>query len=303
MVLAIVKNSGTASPNLGGFSFETPTKAGMKLLTKIVAYIPTGYKINWHSNATGTGGKNYWVTEQAGVGEFREYVHVVECGTTGTFSSTAFFALESLDGNQSKAVTWGLSYATVFDAGSNQNDYVTQALGNAKIFYSSTAPISGMKKNDMWYDTDDGNHPYIYNGSAWISARDKIFETEGGNKVYFQSATPPTSGTGIKEGDMWFHTGENNKMFILIKGVWTLADDALDKVNTGRIVLNGNTTVNGDFRVTGSNVVLTASTTVNGTLSVYGGDKGIISYNGTTEANSTKKIVIKGGVIEFWERV
>ncbi|MGL5961214.1 MAG: hypothetical protein ACRCZ0_04615, partial [Cetobacterium sp.] len=214
-ILMISKALGDASPNLGGFFFGTPTRAGMKLLTKIVAYIPVGYEISWYSNPTGDNPNEYWVTEQIGTGAFKEYVHVVECGKTGTFSSTSFFAIRALDGNQSKAVNWGLSYATVFDAGSNQNDYVTQALGNAKVFYSNTAPVSGMKQNDMWYDTDDGNHPHIFNGSVWISARDKIFETEGGNKVYFQDITPPVSGIGIKDGDMWFKTNENNKMFIL----------------------------------------------------------------------------------------
>ncbi|MGL5049554.1 MAG: hypothetical protein ACRC6E_02820, partial [Fusobacteriaceae bacterium] len=254
-VLTISKTFGDTSPSMGGFFFGAPTRAGAKLLTKIVAFIPVGYRIMWASNPTGDNSKNYWVTEQLGVGEFREYVHVLECGKTGSFSSTAFFYLEALDGNQSKAVVWGLSYATVFDADANQNDYLTTALGNAKIFYSATAPTGTMKTNDMWYDTDDGNHPYIYNGTIWISARDKIFETEGGNKVYFQTATPPTSGVGIKDGDMWFKTDENNKMFILVKGVWTLADDAMDSIEQGRVVINANTTFNGDatFVSKGSN--------------------------------------------------
>ncbi|MGL4210659.1 MAG: hypothetical protein ACRCRT_03840, partial [Cetobacterium somerae] len=285
------------------FFFGTATRAGMKLLTKIVAYIPQGFRINWASNATGSNGKQYWVTEQEGTGQFQEYVHVTECGTVGDFSSTAFFFLSANDGNQHKAVTWGLSYATVFDSGANQNDYVTEALGNSKIYYSPTAPISGMKQNDLWYDTDDGNHPYVFNGSIWVSARDKIFETAGGNKVYFQAHQPPTSGANAKDGDMWFKTDENNKMFVLMNGGWTLADDALDKVNNGRIILNGNTSVYGDFRVRGANIELTGATTVNGILEVYGGDKGITSYNGTSDANSTKKIIIKGGVIEFWEKV
>ncbi|MGL5099171.1 MAG: hypothetical protein ACRC6B_03900, partial [Fusobacteriaceae bacterium] len=77
----------------------------------------------------------------------------------------------------------------------------------------------------------------------------------GGNKVYFQNATPPTSGVGVKDGDMWFKTNENNKMFILINGVWTLADDAKDSIEQGRVVINANTTFNGDatFISKGSN--------------------------------------------------
>ena len=92
----------------------------------------------------------------------------------------------------------------------------TIALGNAKIFYQNDPPTQGMKKNDLWYDTNDQNHPYVYDGGKWVSARDKIFETEGGNKVYFQASQPPSSGYGIKAGDMWFDTGHNNTLYILM---------------------------------------------------------------------------------------
>lgn len=300
-VLAITKiEGGVASPGCGGFYWGVQTKAGMKLLTKIVAYIPVGYEMTAHTNNAGTGFKQYFVTETQGTGAFKEYVHVMECGLTGDFQSTSFFAIKANDGNNTRAVTWGLSYATVFDSGGNQNEYVTTALGNAKIFHSPTAPISGMKTNDMWYDTDDGNHPHIYTGTIWVSARDKVYETVGGNKVYFQDAQPPTNG---KEGDIWFKTNENNKMFILMSGIWTLADDALDKINTGRIVLNGNTTINGEFKVNGQNINLNGATTITGALNVYGGDRGIISYNGWDEPSSTERVIIMGGRLIFQQKV
>lgn len=47
---------------------------------------------------------------------------------------------------------------------------------------------------------------------------------------------------------------------------------------------------------------INANTQVNGVLEVYSNDKGIISYDGTTQANSTKRIVIKGGEILFQEK-
>ncbi|MGL6100735.1 MAG: hypothetical protein ACRC0G_14085, partial [Fusobacteriaceae bacterium] len=72
---------------------------------------------------------------------------------------------------------------------------------------------------------------------------------EGGNKVYFQDITPPVSGIGIKDGDMWFKTNENNKMFILKNGAWVLASDADNNIATGRVVINGNTTFNGDATI------------------------------------------------------
>jgi hypothetical protein len=47
---------------------------------------------------------------------------------------------------------------------------------------------------------------------------------------------------------------------------------------------------------------INANTQVNGVLEVYSNDKGIISYDGTTQVNSTKRIVIKGGEILFQEK-
>ena len=185
----------------------------------------------------------------------------------------------------------------------------TTALGNAKIFYKSTEPSEGMKEHDMWINTsNEMNEPFIYIGGKWVSARDKIYETEGGNKVYFKDVQPPTSGKGVKEGDMWFDTAHNNTQYVLLRQpngplVWTLASDANDKIANGRVVLNANTTINGDFKVSGSNVELNANTKINGILEVFSNDKGIISYNGTSEMNSTKRIIIKGGEILFQERV
>lgn len=184
----------------------------------------------------------------------------------------------------------------------------TTALGNAKIFYQNNPPTSGMKERDLWYDTDDQNHPYVYINGKWTSARDKIFETEGGNKVYFQTTMPPSSGYGIKEGDQWFDTANNNTQYVLLKQsdgtlTWTLASDANDKIAKGRVVLNANTTVNGDFKVKNGNVELGGDTKIYGLLEVYGGSYGIVSYNGTSEVDSTQRIVIQGGKILFQEKI
>ena len=105
-----VDNTGTASPGLGGFYFATQTRAGAILVTRIIANIPIGYTINWASNAYGSGGSLKWLTSQKGTGTWTEYVCVLTCGATGTFSSTNFFYLTG-----SGTVTWYVAYATVFD--------------------------------------------------------------------------------------------------------------------------------------------------------------------------------------------
>ena len=84
---------------------------------------------------------------------------------------------------------------------------------------------------------------------------------------------------------------------------WRLANDSLDKINTGRVVLNANTQINGDFKVRGNNVELTADTKIKGVLEVFSNNEGIISYNGVDEASSTQRIIIRGGEIIFQEKV
>lgn len=47
--------------------------------------------------------------------------------------------------------------------------------GNRKfknVFAQASAPTSGMRGEDVWFDTDDNNHPYWYDGTDWISMRD-----------------------------------------------------------------------------------------------------------------------------------
>ena len=136
----------------------------------------------------------------------------------------------------------------------NSSNDLWNALQNTKTYYQDDEPRGVLKEGDLWFDTDDQNHPYIYQNGEWVSARDKIFETEGGNKVYFQATKPPSSGTGVKEGDVWFDTSNNNTQYVLIKQTdsslkWVLASDANDKIAKGEVVINANTTFNGDATI------------------------------------------------------
>lgn len=41
-----------------------------------------------------------------------------------------------------------------------------------KNYFQTTAPAVGMLTGDVWYDTDDGNKSYRYNGTAWVASDD-----------------------------------------------------------------------------------------------------------------------------------
>ena len=111
-----ITTSGAATPGLGGFFFGTQTRANAVFVTRFIAWIPVGYKIEWATNATGNGGTSKWLTNNVGTGDWEEYAVYVKCGSSGTFSSTNFFYLAG--GNGSLPVVWYLAFATVYDAGS-----------------------------------------------------------------------------------------------------------------------------------------------------------------------------------------
>ena len=114
--IKITTVQGSVSPGLGGFTFNTQTRANAVFITRFIAWVPVGYKIEWGSNSTGNGGTSKWLTNNVGTGDWEEYAYYVKCGSSGTFSGTNFFYLAGGDG--SLPVTWYLAFATVYDAGS-----------------------------------------------------------------------------------------------------------------------------------------------------------------------------------------
>lgn len=114
--IKITTVQGSVSPGLGGFTFNTQTRANAVFITRFIAWVPVGYKIEWGSNSTGNGGTSKWLTNNVGTGDWEEYAYYVKCGSSGTFSGTNFFYLAG--GSGSLPVTWYLAFATVYDAGS-----------------------------------------------------------------------------------------------------------------------------------------------------------------------------------------
>ena len=124
-----IKNTGTASPYCGGFSFTTQCGYRKIFITRIIAKIPVGRDITFHTNSIGTGGTQKWLTPTKGTGDWQEYICKVYCGTSN-FSSTHFFAITG-----AYNVTWYLAYATVFDVTTSER-YTTTIDANG--IYTAT---------------------------------------------------------------------------------------------------------------------------------------------------------------------
>ena len=126
--------------------------------------------------------------------------------------------------------------------------------GGADTTFSSSAPVNPAI-GDVWFDSGDSLKLKRWSGTAWVSMRDLgIAAAEAGataastaaaaaqttadgkNKVYRQTAEP-TGGT-YTEGDLWFDTDDNNKVYRRTGSAWTavvLGGNALANIDAGSI--------------------------------------------------------------------
>ena len=87
--------------------------------------------------------------------------------TANNALSTANTAKTTADSALSKANTANSNASSAIN---KANAAQTTADGKNTFFYQTTAPsTSGRKVNDIWFDTDDGNKMYYWNGTAWTA--------------------------------------------------------------------------------------------------------------------------------------
>jgi hypothetical protein len=117
-----------------------------------------------------------------------------------------------------------------------------QAAADGKVtaFFQTTAPTSGMADGDLWFDTDDSNKMYRFDGgtSTWVLSADTRISsavtaaanaqaTADGKIVTFYQTGPP-SATAV--GDLWVDTDDNNKLYRASAagtGSWVSVQDGL----------------------------------------------------------------------------
>lgn len=143
-----IQNTGTANPSLGGFYFATQSRCNAIFVYRIIAYIPSGYTINFASNTAGGVYAGEWLSSNVGDGNFREYVYRIQCGRNGQYSSTGFFYLDGTAGTTDNPVTWYIAYATCYDMTAT-SDVVSLsaslevANGNISALASRTSSVEG----------------------------------------------------------------------------------------------------------------------------------------------------------------
>lgn len=190
----VIKNTGEASPGLGGYVQSISSRSNAVFIRRIIAKIPIGYSINSAENSMGTGYKCEWLTAKAGTGKFTEYIYKYTCGATGTFSSGGHVYISGTVGTSSSPVIWYLAYSTTFDM-TNTSDVseAAKTATNFMSFDSTNGLIVGNNTSGSWSGTRAQIKSSVFNildnsGTAVASygATATIGKVSGGN-VYIDS--------------------------------------------------------------------------------------------------------------------
>lgn len=121
----------------------------------------------------------------------------------------------------------------------NTNVTTAQTTADSKIvalFQDDEPSTSGRTTGDLWFDTNDSNKVYRFNGTAWVSARDAGIQTaitnaaaaqstaDGKIDSFYQDDEPAGSASSL--GDLWFDTNDGNKVYRYSGSAWVAAQDS-----------------------------------------------------------------------------
>lgn len=112
------------------------------------------------------------------------------------------------------------------------SDAEAAADGKIVSFFQTSAPTA-QGVGDIWFDTDDGNKMYRWNGSSWVAAQDTLITTaisnaadaqataDGKVTTFFQASAP----TAESIGDLWVDTDAQNRLYRWNGSSWQIVTD------------------------------------------------------------------------------
>lgn len=114
---------------------------------------------------------------------------------------------------------------------------ITGAPTYAQTYYQISQPTGTITNGSVWYDSDDNNRAYRFNGSVWQEATTNISGLGYTKNTTFKQITAPTVMT---VGDIWIDSDDNNKTYWFNGTIWTLVDpDVAVAINTNTTTIDG----------------------------------------------------------------
>ena len=174
-----IKNTGAASPGLGGFHNSVTSRANAIFVQIFRAKIPTGHSVVTAPNSMGTSYGDVWITDTAGTGKWEWYGRIIYCGESGSFSTGSHVYLNGNAGTPSSPLYWYISYCQVYDLTKGRYDglrcrYADEVTNadtvdgqHASAFsYKSWWHWSGQGGQPTWlWGGNSENNYYVYNPS------------------------------------------------------------------------------------------------------------------------------------------
>jgi len=184
-----IKHSGSGeSPGYGGFYQSFYSGMNKTIVQLFRAKLPSGYQFNVASNSVGTGGSNYWLTNNVGTGKWEWYIRVVQCGNAGTFSNSGYIYVTGNPVPTSAApLIWYMASCTAFDV-TNINSYQGNTILNQNsIDQNSSFRISGngiIAGNVLIGKTSQTNTTYKLDINGNARANKIVVNTTGADYVF-----------------------------------------------------------------------------------------------------------------------
>lgn len=174
-----IRNTGAASPGLGGFHSSINSRANAVFVQIFRAKIPTGYSVVQTSDSMGSSYGDVWITDTAGTGKWEWYGRIIYCGESGSFSLGGHVYLNGNAGTSSSPLYWYISYCQVYDLTKGRYDglrcrYADEVTNadtvdgqHASAFsYKSWWHWSGQSGQPTWlWGGNSENSYYVYNPS------------------------------------------------------------------------------------------------------------------------------------------
>lgn len=174
-----IRNTGAASPGLGGFHSSINSRANAVFVQIFRAKIPTGHSVVQASNSMGSSYGDVWITDTAGTGKWEWYGRIIYCGESGSFSFGGHVYLNGNAGTSSSPLYWYISYCQVYDLTKGRYDglrcrYADEVTNadtvdgqHASAFsYKSWWHWSGQSGQPTWlWGGNSENSYYVYNPS------------------------------------------------------------------------------------------------------------------------------------------
>lgn len=170
--------------------------------------------------------------------------------------------IDTDQGNMLHVYEEGMGWIARQDAGVEQalilaQESVDAIDGKINTYYQPVAPSDPeVSEGDLWFDTDDGNHLFVYRGGVWITAKDDevaraieeastaLAKVDGKVTTYFTEYDPYLTGE-VQEGDLWYDN--NNKalkrwnsaitMWDTVSNFLTLTSELEDDARLGETAL------------------------------------------------------------------